>query len=190
MHVTNYLVLGVFTGYGLALIVILIKLAIRQWRRRCFIKTVGDALSRDSQLTISDVRNIFGGVYDLDEEEDDSPSDMARLMKKVLISIYETGSADKQEQIAVLNKLIDECNKISPYYRLPKKERLIFTDLESHLSAHLTDDVRRKLYELVAQMLHEKEVCEKLKKNNRWSIPLAIIGNALTIIFGIMSLTR
>ena len=77
--------------------------------------------------------------------------------------------------------------KNSPFSDLPDTERNILNDLSSFSSNGDNSSVERKIIELSSVIQTRYEEQKKLELQNKWSIPLAIVGLILTIIFGILS---
>ena len=71
---------------------------------------------------------------------------------------------------------------------LPDTERNIINDLSAFNKLGDQNSINRKLGELSSVIITRYEQQKKIENLNKWSIPLAIIGMVLTIIFGVLSI--
>ncbi|MGR6008448.1 hypothetical protein ACT7CZ_06825 [Bacillus cereus] len=70
------------------------------------------------------------------------------------------------------------------FSEIPQSERGMMNDIFSFLGKNDSEAIRRKLVELSNAIQLRKEELDKIEKLNKWSIPLAVVGLALTIMFG------
>ena len=80
--------------------------------------------------------------------------------------------------------------KQEPYSNLPNEERRILVSLEASIKSHETQIALLNLSSLNDVLKMENEHREKIEKQNRWAIPLAIVGLIVTILFGIITIFR
>ncbi len=87
-----------------------------------------------------------------------------------------------------ITNFIKENETTNPYTDLPDTERSIINDLSAFNKLGDQNSINRKLSELSSVIITRHEQQKKIENLNKWSIPLAIIGMVLTIIFGILSI--
>lgn len=142
---------------------------------------------------LDDVYNIYKGINDYELVNENYRYSLNKSLRKFLVKIQmkELGEM-KEEQIKDWKNKVDEFIKkneeLSPFSELPQAERNIMNDILAYLDKNDTDSIRRKIMELSNSIQIRKEQIDKIDKLNKWSVPLAVIGLVLTILFGIASL--
>ncbi|PDY05747.1 hypothetical protein COM66_10915 [Bacillus cereus] len=142
---------------------------------------------------LDDVYNIYKGINDLELVNENYRYSLNKSLRKFLVKIQtEEFEEIKEEQIKEWKNKVDEFIKkneeLSPFSELPQAERNIMNDILAYLEKNDNDSIRRKIMELSNSIQIRKEQIDKIDKQNKWSVPLAVIGLVLTIFFGIASL--
>ncbi|PFJ07589.1 hypothetical protein COI88_02055 [Bacillus cereus] len=142
---------------------------------------------------LDDVYNIYKGVNDFELVNENYRYSLNKSLRKFLVKIQtEEFKEIKEEQIKEWKNKVDEFIKkneeLSPFSELPQAEKNIMNDILAYLDKSDNDSVRRKIMELSNSIQIRKEQIDKIDKQNKWSVPLAVIGLVLTIFFGIASL--
>lgn len=142
---------------------------------------------------LNDVYNIYKGINDYELVNENYRYSLNKSLRKFLVKIQtEKLEGIKEEQIKEWKNKVDEFIKkneeLSPFAELPQAERNIMNDILAYLDKNDTDSIRRKIMELSNSIQIRKEQIDKIDKQNKWSVPLAVIGLVLTIFFGIASL--
>lgn len=143
--------------------------------------------------SLEDVYNIYKGINDYDLENENYRYSLNKLLRKFLVKLQlqEVGNLTPEQIKEWKDKIdvfIQKNEELSPFSEIPQAERGMMNDILAFLDTNDTEAIRRKLIELSSTIQLRKEELDKIEKLNKWSIPLAVVGLFLTIIFGIASL--
>ncbi|MDP3150101.1 MAG: hypothetical protein Q8N83_13345 [Ignavibacteria bacterium] len=83
--------------------------------------------------------------------------------------------------------LLAKAKETEPFASLPNEERRLMDNIQIFIHRNDTLNTLQSLTELKQVILARHEEYRKIDIQNSWSLPLAIIGIAFTIIFGIWS---
>ncbi|MDA1795692.1 hypothetical protein [Bacillus cereus group sp. BY8-1LC] len=142
---------------------------------------------------LDDVYNIYKGINDYELVNENYRYSLNKSLRKFLVKIQTEEFEDiEEEDIKRWKSKVDEFIKkneeLSPFSELPQAERNIMNDILAYLDKNDNESIRRKIMELSNSIQIRKEQIDKIDKQNKWSVPLAVIGLVLTIFFGIASL--
>lgn len=87
-----------------------------------------------------------------------------------------------------IKTILLEEKKDRPFMDVPEEEKPLMININSCLESGDTETAKFNLKELSSVVIAKHRINKRNEKVNRWSVPLAIIGLALTIIFGIYSM--
>jgi hypothetical protein len=164
--------------------------------QRKFFKVMTEAFISDSLNTNDDLINLYKGVRKLSPEDLTFRSGLTRWLREFIVDLYDRKYVYslKVHQVAHLNERISSFitanENTSPYADLPDVERNLVNDIAALSQGDQRDDVTRKLAELASVIQIREDHLTRLKSINRWSVPLALMGLALTFIFGSLALFR
>jgi hypothetical protein len=77
-----------------------------------------------------------------------------------------------------------------PYTQLFPEQRRILTNLNNSITKGDSTFALASLQEMNDILRIENEHSKKLENQNAWSIPLSIVGSILTLVFGLLALSR
>jgi len=186
----------IFTvSYGYATVFVLRRAREkRAIRKNTFIETFIKGLSDNTIENSEDLLNVYSGITNLSTEDLTIKQDLNKWLREILAKLVnkEVGKDFTPEQtIAIKHKITEFINineKANPFTDLPDTERNIINDLSTYNKVGEKDSVDRKINELSSVIITRHEQQKKIESLNKWSIPLAVIGLILTIIFGILSI--
>jgi|WetSurMetagenome_2_1015567.scaffolds.fasta_scaffold853495_1 hypothetical protein len=164
--------------------------------QRKFFKVMTEAFISDSLNTNDDLINLYKGVRKLSPEDLTFRSGLTRWLREFIVDLYDRKYVYslKVHQVAHLNERISSFitanENTSPYADLPDVERNLVNDIAALSQGDQRDEVTRKLAELASVIQIREDRLTRLKSINRWSVPLALMGLALTFIFGSLALFR
>jgi hypothetical protein len=166
----------------------------RATRKNTFIETFIKGVSDNTIENSEDLLNVYSGITNLSTEDLTNKQDLNKWLREILAKIVnkEVGKDFTAEQtISIKNKITEFINrneKANPFTDLPDTERNIINDISTYNKVGDKDSVDRKINELSSVIITRHEQQRKIESLNKWSIPLAVIGLILTIIFGILSI--
>jgi hypothetical protein len=96
----------------------------------------------------------------------------------------DSAKAVKEKITAILNTIEQE----DPFSDLPAAERNLLLDVQQMIDLSDGASAKRKLRGLAGLIEARQDALDRLQSSNRWSIPLAVVGMVLTLVFGFISL--
>jgi hypothetical protein len=158
----------------------------RRAEKKQFFTVLRNGLSSGDIETLEDVYNLYNGVCRVSDEAA-PPSKLSSWLREFLVTLFEEEqSQNRKEWKTTITRFAEEHEKRSPYADLPDLERSLFADIERYIAGNDSDSVRRKVGELATSVQVRHEAFERVRGMNRWSVPLAVIGLILTVIFGLL----
>jgi len=163
-------------------------------QKNTFIETFIKGVSENTIENSEDLLNIYSGITNLSTEDLSNKQALNKWLREMLAKLInkEVGKDFTVEQTIQIKLKITEFIKrnelIAPYTDLPDTERNIINDISTYNKAGDKDSVNRKINELSSVIITRHEQQKKIEGLNKWSVPLAVIGLILTVIFGILSI--
>lgn len=162
-----------------------------------FYRTLSNGLENGTIKTFEDINNIYEGIGGLIFDNPRHHRDnLNKWMKEYLVELISNGAEKLTDDINVLewhrkiSEFIVKIEEESPYSDLSDIERSILTDISTYLENGNNEDIKRKLSELSGVIQTRNNDFNKIQNINRWSVPLALIGTVLTLLFGLLSVIR
>lgn len=165
----------------------------RKLQKKSFVETFIRGLSENTIECYEDLINIYSGITNLSTADLENKQGLNKWLRQILAMLIskEIGDFSTDETNAIKNTItefIKENEKTNPYTDLPDNERNIINDISSYNRLGDKEAVNRKIHELSSVIITRYEQQKKIERLNKWSIPLAVIGVILTVIFGILSI--
>ena len=163
-------------------------------QKEVFIDTFIKGVSDNTIANSTDLLNIYFGITKFSPENLTNRQDLNKWLRETLARLInkEVGQDLAQNEIIEIKKkitdFIKENETTNPYTDLPDTERNIINDLNAFNKLGDQNSINRKLSELSSVIITRHEQQKKIEKSNKWSVPLAIIGMFLTILFGVLSI--
>jgi len=142
---------------------------------------------------LEDFVNVYKGIYRVGSDDISYKANLSRVLRNFLVSLVSEDTTDLTEVKARKEKaiaLLDQIEKESPFADLPSAERGLIFDIEKFAASGDADGTKQKLSELAGHIQARQESLQYERQLSRWSIPLAVIGLVLTIVFGIISIFK
>ncbi|MFJ7681148.1 hypothetical protein [Peribacillus butanolivorans] len=188
------ILMSLFAAYISIFVSLLMFLTKRKIKRtNDFFNVINIAFDTGTLNTIEDIYNLYKGLNNYDLESDIYRPNINKLLRQYLYRLQskkfnDTDEIKIKERKEKIDELIKKNEKLSPFSELPQAEKNIMNDLFSYAEKNDVDSLKRKMFELSNAIQIRKEEFDKVEKQNKWSIPLAVVGLILTIVFGILSL--
>lgn len=163
-------------------------------RKDDFFETAVQGLQDGTIETIDDLINVYKGVTKLSSEDLTYRYGLNKWLREILAKlvgrkISENLNIEEVKQLKLkLTEFITANETASPFSDLPDTERNILNDLKTYSNNGDKISIERKISELSSVIQTRYEEQKKLETQNKWSIPLAVIGLILTVVFGILSI--
>ncbi len=173
-------------------IIILIIIKDRAFRKQKneFKGVITLGLSEDAIVCLDDVFNVFYGITQYSSDNISNAKLIIHWLREILTSEISDKSKDKDTKQRIIDKLnsyIKKLNDINPYADLPDTERSIISDIKQYNELKDIESSSRKIDELINVIITRYEQQKKIEKMNKFSVPIAVFGVILTILFGIIS---
>jgi hypothetical protein len=156
-----------------------------------FFKTTNALIEQQDSLSINinSIKKIFNSI---DRKSNGKLFNYGfiNVLEDYSVNLLTAETKKDNKNFSLIVELINEELKGEPFNQLKSEQKRILLNLQNSLK---TQDVKNGIYNLneMNDVLRiQNENIEKLEKQNAWSIPLAIIGVILTLIFGIISLKK
>ena len=189
------ILLAITVAYAVGVFTLLSRISERRERERGrFFKALKEGMNSSAVSSLVDVENIYKGVKRLGSGDFASPASLSRWLREYLVELLaDREKGDKEDIIErkhLITEFIEQNEKQSPYASLPELEQSIITDIEAYMGSDDKKAIRRKLGEITTAIQAREDSLTRIRTTNRWSVPLAVIGLVLTVIFGIISLLK
>jgi len=146
-------------------------------------------ISDSSSITIPTIKKVFNAI-DRKSEGRLFNYGFVNVLEDYCVEIIQDSTKINKSNFRTVIKLIDEELSEEPFNQLPAEQRRILINLRKSLKNNDSEGAVFNLNELNDILRIRNESYVSLKRQNAWSIPLAVIGIVLTLIFGLMSLFK
>ena len=164
-------------------------------------KSKKKAKAKDKLLKLLEENFEKGRVLDLElighikqsvEREFSVEISVTHLLQDILLRLNEASKNSDQEEIDDLNiklkELIHQENKEAPFENLPEEERRLLKGLDDAIKHNDESSIQFHFDELNSVLSVRNAEHSRATKLNKWSVPLAVVGLTLTIIFGVVGM--
>lgn len=157
--------------------------------RELFFTTVRTAYLDGALNTQEEIKNIYKGIYG-DVEESQLISGLNKNLRMFLVALssnkfrYVVPKQDLIKLVNFINTTIKDNETNKPFSEVPILERGYLIDAKCFIEANKTKEAIDKLVDLGGLIQSKQDMVQKLQKSNKWSVPLAVIGLVLTVVFG------
>lgn len=168
----------------------------RKEEKRNFHRTLLAGLKSRAVSDIEDIINLYKGVTGIHADDASYRYDLSRQLREFLVDLVSgdlDNGLDDQAVVEWKNKITDFIKtneETSPYSDLPPAERNVLNDMSIFLQKDDKESARQKLSELGGMIQARYDDILKLKRVNKYAVPLAAIGMVLTITFGLLAIFR
>jgi hypothetical protein len=168
----------------------------RESRKENFFKVLLKGIENGTVNNHKGLINIYKGSTNLSTEDLSYRYGLNKWLRELLTKVIgensemEFNKEKTQETVVQLTEFIDNNEEISPFSDLPDSERNMLSDLMAFIKNDDKNSANRKIKELGNVIQTRTEEQKKIEGQNKWAIPLAIVGVILTVIFGIISLIK
>ncbi|MCE3273131.1 MAG: hypothetical protein K0S57_3528 [Ramlibacter sp.] len=193
-------VLGIFAAaagvaaYAFTAFQVLRRSRERRWRRQMVLHgAISKGLVAGTLDSVEDFVNIYKGVHALGADDISYRAGLGKALREYLVHLVgdESIGVDLRRSLKEkINRVLLQIEAESPFADLPAAERNLLVDVQRFLSAGDQSSAARKLQDLAGLIEARQDALERLQASNKWSMPLAVIGLVLTIIFGVISLVK
>ncbi|TSC89139.1 MAG: hypothetical protein G01um10143_520 [Parcubacteria group bacterium Gr01-1014_3] len=162
---------------------------INEKRRTSFFVSLTKGLINGTVGALEDVTNLYRGIRKIGDEEDFRYG-LNSWLRQYLVYLLESdvNATNANRCKNTVSQFIKQNEASFPYSDLPDNERNILKDIDEYLASNNKDAAKRKLNELSGSIQVRYEELNRSQKQNRWSMPLTIIGLLLTLFFGALTI--
>jgi hypothetical protein len=139
---------------------------------------------------VDDLVNLYSGVTNSADDDVTYKAGVSRILRRLLVTLAADpeGTPPKRFLKTKIKELLKQIESETPFADLPTAERNLIIDARRFIQINEQGAATQKVDDLANLIEARQEAYEKLQSANKWSVPLAIIGLVLTIVFGLMSL--
>jgi len=165
----------------------------RRRRQEALYTAISQGFLKATVDAVEDLVNLYKGVHKLGADDISYRAGLSRTLREYLVDIVSSSSLDVAETKRLKDKataILKEIEAQAPYADLPVAERNLLVDVERFVRAGDNISAAMKLQDLAGLIEVRSEEFERLQAANKWSVPLAVIGLVLTVVFGTISLIK
>lgn len=185
-------------AYVASIYIFNIKRKKRSERKKKFYKALAAGLNLGSVEIIDDVVNIYKGVAGLSSENLSYRYGLSSELREFLVEIISknkeltdsTDDTDIRNWKQKITEFIQQNEATSPFADLPSAERNILSDISTFIKTNDSESIERKNLELAGMIQARNDDLNRIRNINNWTVPLSVFGVILTIVFGIIALTK
>ncbi|MDR2581517.1 MAG: hypothetical protein LBC85_11065 [Fibromonadaceae bacterium] len=112
-----------------------------------------------------------------------------------ILEDYLAYTTDKDDELSnenynFLKDIIKDETVEKPFSNIPEEERRLLRNINNSVKNNDFESIKNDLQELNSVISTKNRIYQRTNKINRWSLPCAVAGIILTIIFGTMSLRK
>ena len=139
---------------------------------------------------VDDLVNLYRGVTNSSDDDVSYKAGVSRVLRRLLVTLASDpeGTQPKRMLRIKIKELLRLIETETPFAGLPAAERNLILDARKFIETNELGAATQKVDDLANLIEVRQDAYEKLQSANRWSVPLAIIGLVLTVVFGVMSL--
>ncbi len=135
----------------------------------------------DIQLIINSVSRSEDELYSISPVLEDYYTN--RLSKS-----EDLKEEDLIQRHKLIKNIIQEENKEKPFSGVPDEERRILLNIKDAIRNDDKQAIEFNVNELNTVLTTRNKIYKSTDKLNKWSVPLAVVGVFLTILFGVLSI--
>lgn len=165
----------------------------RKEREKKLYESISQGMRTGTLESVEDFINVYKGVYDLGADDVSHRAGLARVLRQYITKIISDDSLapiDAKKLKAFATAVLKRIEAESPFIELPPAERNLLLDIERFIKANDAANASVKLQDLAGLIEVRQDAMVHLQSSNKWSVPLAVIGLVLTVIFGIISIIK
>ena len=156
-------------------------------------QTISRGLLTGAIDSVDDLVNLYKGVHELGADDVSYRAGLSKALRAYLVQIVSDSSLEPSEAKRLketVNRFLQQIEAEAPFADLPAAERNLVIDVQKFMNAGDNPSANRKLEDLAGLIEVRQDALTRLQNSNKWSIPLAVIGLVLTIVFGVVSLIK
>ena len=139
---------------------------------------------------VDDLVNLYRGVTNSGDDDISYKSGVSRILRRLLVSLATDAGGDQERKSLKLKikQLLSQIEQETPFADVPPAERNLIIDAQRFIEKNELNAAIQKIRDLGGLIEARHDAYVKLQSANKWSVPLAMIGLALTSVFGVISL--
>ena len=181
-------------AYVFAAQMFLLKTRERRIRRKQELhNAIAKGLLNGSLETVEDFANIYKGVHELSVDDITYRAGLGRALREYLVKLVSSDDIEPKDVRFLkekINVILKQIESEAPFADLPAAERNLIIDVQRFVSSGDANSANQKLQDLAGLVEVRQDALERLQNSNKWSMPLAVIGLVLTVVFGVVSLLK
>jgi hypothetical protein len=139
---------------------------------------------------VDDLVNLYRGVTNSSDDDVSYKAGVSRILRRLLVALASDSESTQPKRMLKIKikELLRLIEAETPFADLPTAERNLILDARKFIHANELQAASQKIDGLANLIEARQDAYDKLQSANRWSVPLAVIGVVLTVVFGVMSL--
>lgn len=153
---------------------------------------ISSGLTNGQVEDVDDLVNLYRGIGNGAADDVAYKASISRTLRKILVALAanRNSSSAEVELRGKIKSLLAKLEQDTPFSGVPTAERNLIIDAQEFINKAEPNAARQKINDLASMIEARQEAYARLQSANRWSVPLAVIGLILTVVFGVMSLVK
>lgn len=154
------------------------------------LKSISNGLNNNQVEDVHDLVNVYRGITNTTDDDVSYKAAVGRALRRILVSLANNSDASEPNRNLKykIKKLLAQIEAETPFADVPVAERNLILDACRFIDFNELVSAKQKIKDLANLIEVRQDGFEKLQASNKWSVPLAIVGLVLTVVFGLMSL--
>lgn len=184
-------VITLFLIYVVVVYTLIFRNKRRSYEKRLrLIDAISAGVDNETLCSVEDFVNIYKGIYGINSNYQRG---LPRVLRKYTVNLVSESKQDAsvvKKRKEFINNIIKQIEAEIPFSNLPATERNLVLDIIHFIKENDEASATNKIEDLAGLIQVRQESLNRVEAMNKWSIPLAIIGSILTILFGIISIFK
>lgn len=163
---------------------------IRRKMREDLYSAISIGIDNETLVNVKDFINIYKGIFGANDNYRFGLVDSLReySVREIASLVNDPTLAKKRKEI--IDPIIDQIEAEVPFSDLPSSERSLLLDIVRFIKIKDEESATKKIEDLAKLIQVRQDSLSRVQAANKWSIPLAVIGAILTILFGVISIFK
>jgi len=184
------MMIGAVTYFALVFSATVVTARRRRERQTRLKRAVSIGLVNGQITGVDDLVNIYRGVTNASDDDISYKLGVTKILRSLLVTLASNSEAGRPETElrAKIKRLLAEIQQQTPFADVPAAERNLILDAREFIERNELNAAKQKIGDLAGLIEARNEAYTKLQSANKWSVPLAIVGLILTVVFGVASI--
>lgn len=136
---------------------------------------------------VSDAIDVYRGICPNVTDDSAIRQSIARILREIVAGEAEAGLAADFGSMDHAKGMLRDILEVDPFLGLPSADRSLLKDIDTYISNNETFAAKIKLRDLGGLIQARHDSLRSQQAINRWSVPIAVLGLVLNVVFGVLA---